>query len=108
MRTRYLVCYDVSDPSIRRMARRLTRLRNALKEDCLPVQYSVFLGDFTLAGCRGALTRIARIIDPSRDDVRLYPLPVNLQVHVIGRPILPDGIYTPIRHWTEPEGNAPR
>jgi CRISPR-associated endonuclease Cas2 len=106
-RTHYLVCYDISDTSIRRMARRLTRARNALKEVCLPVQYSVFLGDFTPAVCRSTLTRLARIIDPARDDVRLYALPANVEVHVIGRQVLPDGVYASAGQWRRREEDVP-
>jgi hypothetical protein len=40
-----------------------------------------------------ALRAIAVLIDPRADDVRFYPLPENVQVQVLGRAILPDGVW---------------
>ena len=86
--TAYLICYDVSESP-----RRLVRLHRRLAELAVPIQYSVFCGLFTPAQTKAVLRRIAGIIDARKDDVRLYPVPRSPSVILLGRPILPEGLF---------------
>lgn len=83
-----LVCYDIAASQ-----RRLTQVRQALLEVATPVQYSVFLGRFTRIGRKRLVGELARLIDPRRDDVRIYTLPERPALAGMGRPILPDGVF---------------
>lgn len=82
----WLVCYDIAHP------RRLARVHRWLVRHAVPVQYSVFVASGTAAEIDALVQGIARRIEPRRDDVRLYPLERNRPAHVLGRPLLADGI----------------
>lgn len=86
MPTTCLVTYDITSP------KRLRRMHRALKKVAVPIQYSVFLGLFTSAGLVALRACISDIIDPARDDVRIYPLPRNCWQRRLGRPQLPQGV----------------
>jgi len=88
-RSTYLVCYDITESQ-----RRLARIRRRLVGVAVPLQYSVFVGTFTLAERRDVIAMLAATIDARRDDVRLYPVPQDPLVETLGRPVLPDGIVT--------------
>jgi CRISPR-associated endonuclease Cas2 len=96
-RTSYLVCYDISESP-----RRLARVRRRLVEIAVPVQYSVFVGTFSAAERRDALSTLARNIDPRLDDVRFYPIPADPIFEFLGRPVLRDGIF--LRHALSSSG----
>lgn len=83
-----LVCYDISGSQ-----RRLTQVRRSLLEVATPVQYSVFLGRFTRVGRKQLVRELAVLIDPRRDDVRIYTLPERPALASMGRPILPEGVF---------------
>lgn len=84
--TTCLVTYDITSP------KRLRRMHRALRRLAVPIQYSVFLGDFTAAGRAGLRALIEDIIDPAEDDVRIYPLPANCWQRRLGRASLPSGL----------------
>jgi hypothetical protein len=42
------------------------------------------------------MSGLAAEIDPRRDDVRLYALPEQPKIDVLGRSILPDGVFAPL------------
>lgn len=78
MKTNYLVCYDISDPE------RLVRVFRFMKARALHLQYSVFIGLFdwrTLNDVKGSLRDL---INPGKDDIRIYPLPSASLVAVLG------------------------
>lgn len=86
MRTRYLVCYDITDEG------RLTRVRRYLKGLGVPMQYSVFLCSFTWLELQETVSRLNALIDAKADDVRLYPLPSGDAITDLGSGNrLPDG-----------------
>ncbi|HXF94115.1 MAG TPA: CRISPR-associated endonuclease Cas2 [Nitrospiraceae bacterium] len=86
MRTRYLVCYDITDEG------RLTRVHRYLKGIGVPVQYSVFLCSFTWLELQEVVSRLNHLIDVQADDVRLYPLPSGDTITALGcGDRLPDG-----------------
>jgi CRISPR-associated protein Cas2 len=84
--TAWLVCYDIAEP------RRLARVGRAVREFAVPLQYSVYWARLDRGGLAEALAQIARRIDPRRDDVRLYPLPENVQITGLGRDVVPVGV----------------
>ena len=79
-RTRWqLVCYDIADP------KRLRRVHKLLKEEGIPLQYSVFLVQVTALERMALLGRIRAIIDEKRDDVRIYPVSSTLEFVALGQ-----------------------
>jgi CRISPR-associated protein Cas2 len=86
-RGRWLVAYDVRCP------RRLARLHRWLVGHALPIQYSVFVACCTPEELAALVEGLARRIDPRRDDVRLYPLEQGRPLHVLGTPLLAEGLF---------------
>lgn len=82
----HLVCYDIADPQ------RLTQIHRAVKRWGMPLQYSVFLVPATPKAIVHLVQELAKIIDHREDDIRIYPLPSRLDVAVLGRQGLPQGI----------------
>ena len=84
--TAWLVCYDIAEP------RRLARVGRAVREFAVPLQYSVLWARLDGIGFGAAMRAIATRIDPRCDDVRLYPLPENVQITGLGRDVMPLGV----------------
>lgn len=78
MKANYLVCYDISCP------RRLGRVYKYIKGKGLHIQYSVFHCSLTWPMLMELKARIAELIDEKEDDVRIYPLPAEKKVVVMG------------------------
>lgn len=85
-RAPHLVAYDIASP------KRWRRLFRGLRKVAIPIQYSLFYGEFTPAGLARVVALVEEVIDPRSDDVRIYPLPRGGWQARIGRPILPEGI----------------
>ncbi len=83
----WLVAYDIASP------RRLARLHRWLLQHALPVQYSVFVFTGTAAELATLIAGLAERIHPRQDDVRLYPLERGRPVHVLGQPLLVEGVF---------------
>ena len=83
---RWLVTYDIADP------KRLGRLFKFLKKQGVPVQYSVFLVDASLAQMGGLIVQMAKMVDADTDDVRAYRLPENPWKATLGGAMLPAGV----------------
>lgn len=83
----WLVAYDIASP------RRLARLHRWLVQRALPVQYSVFVFTGTAAELAELIAGLAKRIHPRQDDVRLYPLERARPVHVLGQPLLVEGVF---------------
>ena len=75
-----LICYDIANP------RRLQRLHRRLAKQAVMVQYSVYYCELTLKGMERLKAMIADHIDPTEDDVRLYPLPDDFDIALLGQP----------------------
>ncbi len=87
MKANYLVCYDIRDD------RRLRRIFNLTKGHGLHLQYSVFYCRFTWPELQRFKSRLSKMIDRKKDDIRIYPLPDRPQVIVMGSgDRLPEGI----------------
>ena len=97
-RQKYLICYDISQS-----ARRLARVRRRLIESATPIQFSVFWAVLTQAERDGLIRRLAGIIKAENDDIRLYPLPENPVIRMLGRPVLPEGVIAPLLRPDEPK-----
>ena len=79
METTYLVCYDIADE------RRLQKVCNFMKGIGVHLQYSVFLCRLTWRELGGLKEALEHLIEPSEDDVRIYPLPSRSLIFALGR-----------------------
>ena len=82
----FLLAYDIADP------KRLQRVHRAVSVAGIPIQYSVFLVPATPIAIDALLVTLDAIIEPTRDDIRVYPLPARLEVSRYGRQHLPIGL----------------
>lgn len=82
----WLIAYDISDPL------RLSRVHRYLRDEAMPVQYSIFLAITTANGIHRIRDELARKIDPRHDDIRIYLLPKSPNLAYIGQPALPEGV----------------
>lgn len=84
---RWLICYDIADP------KRLVRVHRFLRDQGLPVQYSVFTAFLSPKRLARVLDGLSFRIEPDFDDVRIYPLPQRLECTVLGVQIFPDDVF---------------
>ncbi len=82
----YIICYDIAHP------RRLGQIYRELKKHALPVQYSVFLFTGTPTKLEQCLTRLEHLMNPHKDDIRVYPLPERGLRWSLGPSALPEGV----------------
>lgn len=78
MKANYIICYDITDP------RRLSRVFRLLKQSGIHIQYSVFYCRLTWHNLVELKGKLNQIINAKKDDVRIYPLPSELKVAVMG------------------------
>jgi len=78
MKANYLVCYDIRDP------RRLSRVYKLLKGIGLHIQYSVFHCSLSWPDLLELKEKLKELIDENDDDIRIYPLPLEKKVIVMG------------------------
>ncbi|QXP86200.1 CRISPR-associated endonuclease Cas2 [Methylococcus sp. ANG] len=83
----HIISYDIADP------RRLTRLHRYLSGLGVPLQYSVFVAELSPRKRARMLETIGEIIDPRRDDVRVYPFPLHGERIRLGRQSFPEGVF---------------
>lgn len=81
-----LLCYDIRDP------KRLQRVHKCVKKVGLPLQYSVFYLEMSNANVTLLLNQLAKIIDASQDDVRVYAISRFDDIQLLGASLLPQGI----------------
>ncbi|MCX7991440.1 MAG: CRISPR-associated endonuclease Cas2 [Proteobacteria bacterium] len=87
MKSNYLISYDIRDE------KRLTKIHNYLKSRCLKLQYSVFYGYLSWQELNELKERLLELIDENQDDVRIYPLPSEPKVIVMGQgDRIPEGV----------------
>lgn len=84
--TPLLLCYDIRDP------KRLQRVHNCVKKVGLALQYSVFYLEMNNADVTQLLNRLSKIIDGSRDDIRVYAISRFEDIALLGASLLADGI----------------
>lgn len=78
MKANYLVCYDIAEP------KRLARVYKFMKGSGIHLQYSVFHCSLTWQQLLQLEEKISWLIDEEEDDVRIYPLPSNGKMIVMG------------------------
>lgn len=87
MRSNYLICYDIADPA------RLCKVLRLAKGLGVHLQYSVFLCSFTWPELNEAKEKFAALIEPEKDDIRIYPLPSGAHTVALGQGVrIPDGV----------------
>jgi CRISPR-associated protein Cas2 len=87
VKSNYLVCYDITDE------RRLRHVYKSVKQIGIHVQYSVFHCRLTWSELVQLEEGLKGIIDEKRDDIRIYPLPSDMMVDVMGRgDRIPEGV----------------
>lgn len=82
----FLLAYDIANP------KRLTQVHRTVRAHGLPLQYSVFLVPGTAQQIDDLRATLAGIIEPTEDDIRIYPLPTKLDVVAYGRQWAAEGI----------------
>ena len=82
----YLLSYDIASP------RRLQRIHRLLRQQGIPLQYSVFLLHCTLQDALGVMGTLDDMIDEHTDDIRLYPVSRQMDCVTMGAGQLGDGI----------------
>lgn len=78
MKAAYLVCYDIKEP------KRLVRVYKLMKGKGIHLQYSVFHCSLTWPDLIKLKAELAEIINQKEDDIRIYPLPADSKVIVMG------------------------
>lgn len=78
MKANYLVCYDIAEP------KRLAKVYKFIKGQGIHLQYSVFHCSLTWQQLLQLEEKISWLIDEEEDDVRIYPLPSNGKMIVMG------------------------
>lgn len=87
MKANYLVCYDIGNP------KRLSKVFRLMKGWGLHIQYSVFHCSLTWPKLIELKERLNSIVEEQEDDVRIYPLPSEEKVIVMGcGGRIPDGV----------------
>jgi CRISPR-associated protein Cas2 len=74
----YLVCYDIREP------KRLARVYRYMKARGVHLQYSVFHCRLTRPQLVELKDDLKEIIEEAEDDVRIYPLPGDMKVVIMG------------------------
>lgn len=103
----HLVAYDIADP------RRLQKIHRTLKGWGIALQYSVFLVRANKRQIQELITELQRKIDPRADDVRIYPLPDQPRMDILGCQDGPDGLMLlaedgeDLLHPGRPRGSPP-
>lgn len=82
----WLLAYDIAEPA------RLRRVHRHVRGEGVPLQYSVFLLEKTPRQVLRLRDELAELIDPVRDDVRIYRLPSRPDMETLGRSNLPEGV----------------
>ena len=87
MKANYLVCYDIRD------VKRLSRVFRFMKQRGVHIQYSVFYCRLTWEELIKLRGKLRDLINEKMDDIRIYPLPSDLKVVVMGRgDRVPEGV----------------
>jgi len=78
VKANYLICYDITGHE------RLSRVFKLMKQNGIHIQYSVFYCRLTWQNLVELKARLNSLINPEEDDVRIYPLPSELKVAILG------------------------
>lgn len=81
-----LVCYDIRKP------KRLRRVHRCMCQWGLPLQYSVFYCYLTPKSRQRMENELRQLINPKRDDIRIYGIRSSEQIQFIGKQPMPAGM----------------
>ncbi len=92
-RVRYLISYDIREP------RRLLRVMRRVRQQAIPVQYSVYYAELYAHELNQLVTGLEALIEPKVDDVRIYAVGSLSDAIYMGsmQPIDPDALLTIIQ-----------
>lgn len=82
----WLICYDIASKS------RLRKVHTLLKQEALPLQQSVFCGEYSLAEITRLKRELQGIINKENDDIRFFPQKASAPIRWQGCSPLPKGI----------------
>jgi len=92
MRSKYLICYDIRDE------KRLAKVYKYMRGIGLHLQFSVFYAILDWGELLKVKSDLDQIINDCEDDIRIYPLPSEPKVIVLGKgDKIPDGVTVFIR-----------
>jgi CRISPR-associated protein Cas2 len=74
-----LIAYDVADPQ------RLRRVHKMVAEHAFAVQYSLYLALGSQSHMSSLSHKLDALLDPKKDDVRIYRVPDDPQFYILGR-----------------------
>ena len=83
----WLLCYDVADP------KRLQRVHRIISKNSTTFQYSVYFTHGTRREILQIIEQTEPLIDPGKDDLRVYPVLTTAKHYHFGRSMIADGIY---------------
>lgn len=86
-RQRHIIAYDIADP------KRLGRIHRFLRKHAMPIQYSVFLIECDALELAAIRDELSELIDPRKDDIRIYTLPQKPEIMTLGQQRMAEGIY---------------
>lgn len=87
MKSNYLICYDIKDE------KRLNKVFRYLRGIGLHLQYSVFYAKLKWNDLIDVENNLKNLINENEDDIRIYPLPQEPKVYILGRGSkLPEGV----------------
>jgi len=92
-KVRYVISYDIRDP------RRLVRVMRRVRQQAIPVQYSVYYAELYAHELNQLVLGIESLIEPKVDDVRIYAIgPLSDAIYIGSiQPIEPDALLTIIQ-----------
>lgn len=92
-KVRYVISYDIRDP------RRLVRVMRRVRQQAVPVQYSVYYAELYNHELNQLVVGLDALIEPKVDDVRIYAIgPLSDAIYIGSiQPIDPDVLLTIIQ-----------
>tara|TARA_B100000745_G_C20039136_1_gene354052 strand:+ start:336 stop:629 length:294 start_codon:yes stop_codon:yes gene_type:complete len=86
-----LICYDIRSP------KRLVKVHKVACGYAMPLQLSVFFGELTQGDVDALCAELSEIIDPKKDDVRIYGVTSIEKAVLLGTPRLPKAAYEKVK-----------
>lgn len=83
----WLLCYDIAGP------KRLQRVHRIISKNSTTFQYSVYFTHGTRREILQIIEQTELLIDPGKDDLRVYPVLTTAKNFHFGRSMIADGVY---------------
>lgn len=75
----FIIAYDITD------SKRLQKMHRNVSKFATAIEYSVFVFEGTELALTRNMSKLKKIINQKKDDLRCYPLPENLMCEKIGK-----------------------